>query len=202
MSDPNCAAHFHHRLAGLRAALSSDVRAFLAKSPENVMLGDSLHERISAFFSPDVFSVFLYRLAHFFHARGWRRFAGVVAWQNSLLHKCCITPQSCIGPAFRLPHPAGIVFHGRAGRGLRLYSLSVCMPAAGIGGPVENGPILGDHVSVGAHACLLGPISIPSDTTIAQKVRLDAGVPATGIVAGRTRCHIRPRAAPAEVGLP
>jgi serine O-acetyltransferase len=179
LSCPHCVFQERPRLSAFWAAVAEDIRVFQNMSPENRAAGDSAHERLSAFLSPDVFPVFWYRVAHFCYAKGWSRTAVLVSRLNYFVHKCTITPQSCIGPGCRLPHPAGVVFHGRAGRNLTLYSLAVCVPRGDrMEGPPELGPKLGDNVAVGGHSVLLGPIEIPGGTKIGHCVRLACDVPA------------------------
>ena len=173
-----CLAHGHHTLSGLRDNVSEDILRYLNRSPEDQARGDNFRTRLSAFLTPELLCLFLYRMAHFLHVTGWGRLAAGVTRFNFLLHKVSITPSSCIGPGCRLSHPAGVMFHGRAGRELTLFSLAVCCPQEpSIRHVAETGPCLGDRVTVGAHAVLLGPITVGSDTKIAFSVRLDHDTP-------------------------
>jgi len=168
----------HYRLSALRKSWSEDILRFLTKSTENRAAGDNFKSRLSASLTPELLCLLLYRISHYLYVNSWRRLAVVVSRLNLLLHKVSITPQSCIGPGCRLSHPAGVTFQGTAGRGLTLYSLAVCCAREGSGdGPVERGPRLGDRVTVGAHAVLLGPISVGNDTQIAFSVGLDRDTP-------------------------
>lgn len=191
-----CLAHRHHKLSGIWGSLSEDILRYLTKSPANLALGDNFKSRLSAFLTPELLCVFLYRVAHCLYVNGWRRLAVLVTRLNFLVHKVSITPQSCIGPGLRLPHPAAVTFHGRAGRGLTLYSLAICCPRDPfLDGPVEAGPRLGDRVAVGAHAVLLGPISVGDDTKIAFSIRLDRDTPPGVLVISKSlRLTQRPTA--------
>ena len=94
-----------------------------------------------------------------------------------------ITPQSCIAAGCRLPHPACVTFHGRAGRGLTLYSRAVCCPREPVLDiPVELGPCLGERVTIGGHAVVMGPIHLGDDTKLAFTVWIDRDVPPRTLV--------------------
>jgi serine O-acetyltransferase len=169
--------------------LSEDIRRFLEKSPENRAAGDRFKTRVSAFLTPQLMSLAGHRAAHWLHVNGLTRTARLVSGLNFLLHKVSITPDSCIGPGCHLPHPTGLCFSGIAGRGLTLYSLSFC-------GPREDGlasgasPRLGDRVTLGGQAIVLGAVSIGSDTKIAPRVTLSADAPSGVLVVSRV---LRPR---------
>jgi serine O-acetyltransferase len=190
-----CLAYGHHKLSGVRRCLSEDVVRYLTKSPENLAGGDDFKHRLSAFLTPELLCLSLYRASHYLWAKRWRRLAILVSRFNFLMHKVSITPQSCIGPGCRMSHPAGVTFHGRAGRGLTLFSLAVCCSREDCwGGSIDAGPRLGDRVTIGAHAVLLGPIIVGDDAKIAFSVRLDRDSPAGVLVVcaslRQTRCHV------------
>lgn len=191
-----CFAHRHHKLSGVRMNLSEDILRYLTKSPENQAAGDTLKTRLSAFLTPELVCLLLYRMAHYFYVNEWRWLAQWSSRLNFLLHKVSITPQSCIGPGCRLPHPANVTFHGRAGCGLTLYSLAICCPRdPPLAGPVENGPRLGDRVTVGGHSVVIGPVSVEDDTKIAFSVGLDRDAPSgTLVVSKALRLARRPLA--------
>ena len=186
-SDLLCQARGHHRLAQLRADIASDVQRYLTKSPENIAYGDSWKRRLSALLTPELVCLVLHRLAHHLHARGWRGLAQRTARFNHLLHKVAISPQSCIGPGIRLSHPPGVCFHGRAGARLTLFSLAQCASSSGwVGGPVDQGPQLGDDVTIGAHAAVLGPWQVGSGCLLAPAVHLQADAPPQCLVVSRS----------------
>jgi serine acetyltransferase len=174
--------------------VAADILRYLNKSPHNRARGDTLRSRLSAFLTPDLLCLSAYRIAHWLHVNGWRRAATAVSRVNFFAHKVWIPPQSCIGAGCRLPHPAGVTFCGRAGRGLTLYSLSVCCALEGADAPLELSPVLGDRVTVGAHAVLLGPLRIGDDVKIAFQVRLDRDAPPRALVVSRI---LRPTFTPA-----
>lgn len=155
-------------------------------SPESAALEITLKRKVSSFLRPEIQSLFIHRLAHYLYVNGWCRLAVLLTRINFTLHKINITPQSCIGPRCRLPHPPGVMFHGRSGSDLTLYSLAICTTREDcLEGPVESGPLLGNNVLLGAHAVLMGPLSVGDETKIAFAVRLDKDVPAGVIVSSK-----------------
>ena len=183
----DCLAYGHHTLSSIRTSLSEDVVRYLNRWQENGTAREDFQHRASAFLTPSVLCLLFHRAAHCLYVNGWRRLARAVSRLNFFFHKVSITPQSCIGPGCLVPHPAAVSFHGRAGRELSLYSLAVCCPLEGsLEGPVETGPSLGDRVTVGAHAVLLGPITVGADTKIAFSVRLDRDAPPGMLVISRS----------------
>lgn len=69
-----------------------------------------------------------------------------------------------IGGGLIIFHYHGIIINGKArlGRNCRLYA-RVCI---GNRFPGDGVPIIGDRVTIGTGACILGPVTIPSDTAI------------------------------------
>lgn len=195
-TDAACRAWGHDRLRGVWANVYDDITRFLNKSPENQAVGDTLRSRTGALLTPQLMCLVGYRLAHYAHCRGWQRLAALVTLLNSIVHKVCITPDSCIGPGCLLPHPAGVSFCGRAGRGLTLYSLAVCGPfETSLGGPLDAAPRIGERVTIGARAAVLGPVRVGNDVKMLT-VRVADDVPDNHIV----MCPIvRPIRRPREV---
>jgi serine O-acetyltransferase len=182
-ADEECRSQRHHCFAGVRAAVSSDIRRYLTKSAHNLAQVDNWRTRLSAFLTPELISLFLYRISHYLQVNGWTHLAALVARANLVLHKVNIAPQSCIGAGCRVPHPAGVTFLGTAGTDLTLYSLAICSPESReFGAPAEAGPRLGDRVTVGGHAVVIGPVRVGSDTKIAYSMRLDRDTPAGVLV--------------------
>jgi serine O-acetyltransferase len=181
-----CRAHGHRTWSGTWRNVQADVRRQLATLPASSAEGANFKRKLGAFLRPEILSLFLHRTSHFCHVSGWPRLGRTLCRLNYLLHKVNITPQSCIGAGCRLPHPPGVFFHGQAGRELTVFSLAVCTGAEHCPeGPVENGPHLGDRVLLGAHAVVIGPVTVGSDTKIPYSVRLAQDAPPGVIVASK-----------------
>jgi serine O-acetyltransferase len=180
-------------------AVHADVTRFLNKSPENQAVGDTFRSRTGALLTPQLLCLLLYRIAHRLHVAGWSRLACAVVRANALLHRVHISADSCIGPGCLLPHPAGLMFVGHASAQLTLYSMAVCctdlaLPLA----QADQGPHLGERVSVGVHAVLMGPLQVGDDTLIGPCLKVHQSLPA-GVMAlargWRPRLHPRLRSA-------
>ena len=177
--EQRCAQWQHHRLAALRRDLAADVARYLSKSAENVALGRSFKRRLSALLTPELQCLVLHRAAHWLHCCGWCRAAIGVARFNTLLYKVHLPAHSCIGPGLRLSHPAGVVFHGCSGSGLTLFGMAVCCgDEHTLDGALAQAPQLGDGVTLGAHAVVMGAVSLASGTQVGPFVRLTQDVPA------------------------
>jgi serine acetyltransferase len=186
-------------LVSLRQSVGEDVRRYLQEARVPQDKADTLRKRLSALLIPGVLAVLIYRLSHALHEKGWQRFAKSLHSLNLLVHKVDISPSSRVGGGFYLPHPTGIVFLGRAGRDLALYSHALC---TSLGPPREpgsgDGPQLGDRVSVGVHSAVLGPVVVGDDVRVAFRVVLTRDAPAGSIVASRT---MRTRSGPGAADL-
>jgi serine O-acetyltransferase len=181
-----CREHGHHTWRGTWRNVQADLRRQLATLPGSTAEGAGFKRKMGAFLRPEIQSLFLHRVSHYFHVSGWRRLGHALGRFNYLLHKVSITPQSCIGAGCRLPHPPGVFFHGQAGCDLTVFSLAVCSTTErSLEGPVDNGPNLGDRVLLGAHAVLIGPVTVGNDTKIPYSVRLAQDAPAGVIVASK-----------------
>jgi serine O-acetyltransferase len=177
-ADP-CREFRHEAIRGMWANVSEDIVRYLTKSADNLAGGDDFLHRVSAFATPELMCLFLHRISHYLWVNTHRRMGVMVGRLNYMIHKVNITPQSCIGPGCRLSHPPGVTFHGRAGRGLTLFSLAVCCPEGPrFGGPVETGPRIGDRVTIGAHAVLIGSVTVGDDTRLSLGAWVNRDTPA------------------------
>ena len=184
-TDAACLASRHHHLSGVWANVREDVSRYLNKSPENQAVGDTLRSRTGALLTPQLLCLVGYRLAHYFHARGWPGLAELLARGNFYMHKVDIAASSCIGAGCLLPHPAGVSFCGRAGIGLTLYAHAVCGPMEdSLAGPLDGAPRLGHRVTIGARASVIGPVGVGDDARLLG-ARIVEDVPANHMVVGR-----------------
>jgi serine O-acetyltransferase len=150
-------------------------------------------KQLGAILMPSTLAVLLYRCSHFLHVNGWTRSAARIRRFNLLVHKATLTAASCIGPGFFLPHPAGVLFHGRAGERLTIYFSALCSSMGAPGG-LEDAPVLGDDVTVGSMSSVLGPVRVGSGTRIAFRVTLRESVPEGSLVSAFTRATLVERA--------
>jgi serine O-acetyltransferase len=112
---------------------------------------------------PSALATRLYRLSHHLWRGGHGRLARLLWHLNLLVTGADVHPHSDIDGGLLIPHPAGASLSGKAGHDLTLG------PLAGVGGELGRDedvgagpglPVLGDGVSLGAHAGILGPVRI------------------------------------------
>lgn len=115
------------------------------------------------------FAVRLYRLSSAAHGAGRLRLARWLWWVNRVLTGADLSPASRIGGGFVVLAPAGLTVHARAGERLFLYGQSVI--SAGLTAdrrlrPVQQGPLLGDDVSIHPHAIISGARTVGRGSTL------------------------------------
>ncbi len=174
-----CRERRYAEAAALRRAWRADVerarrQAAAFRATPDATSGSTRGARLM----PGVLALGLHRLAHLLHARGWRRVPRLLAQLNLLLHRVAISPASCLGDGAYLPHPSGVSFHGRAGDELTLFARAACLGQGPLFfAPLEDGPRLGERVSVGVLACVLGPVDVGDGATVAPRTALCADLP-------------------------
>lgn len=133
--------------------------------------------------------VVLYRISHVLHRRlVTRPFAFLLrsmalVWGGTEIH-----PAAQIGPGFCMTHSQMVVI----GEGVRIGSHVRISHGVSIGGDPGRGanealagwPVLGDGVSVGLHAIVLGPVTVGDHAVISAQALVVRDVPAHGVVAG------------------
>jgi len=180
-SSGNCQ---HHRLRESWHDYCSDVRQYIERLPPYRGRSGGRLRWIGAFTSTQIFATGLYRLSHWLHMRGWRFGALVVFWINLLLNKATITPQSCIGPRLFLPHPVGMVIHGRLRSGATFYARTLCTShTPALMSSQDEAPMVGSDVTFTGHSAVLGPVNIGDYVRIGSGVSLSQDAPAAVAVA-------------------
>lgn len=168
--------------------LGDDTVVYTRQASEFLPAREGLLRRLSTLLTPALAAAGLYRLSHWLWSRGHRRSAYFAAWINFLVHKVWIAPGSCIAGGLYIPHAAGVVFCGRAGTGLVLLINAVVSGRSAAwadGRALSECPQLGDDVSVGAAARVIGAITVGSQTRIGPGAVATFAVPAGSIVVAR-----------------
>jgi serine O-acetyltransferase len=160
----------------------------------------SLRKTISVLLTPSLLCCALHRLAHAAHLRRWGTVSRLLARLNVLLHRAVLDPQATVGPGLYIPHPVGVVFRGNAGRNLVLYAGAIVGPLAPLpfpsGGEYEC-PSLGDDVTVGMNAMILGPAIVGHGARIGPGTIVTKLVkPGMTIIAGQLLARAGKDAAP------
>lgn len=149
-----------------------------------------------ALFAPQVHVVVLYRLASALAHTPLRSVAlllrsiGLV-WSGAEIH-----PDAQFGPGLALVHSSGVVIGGgvRGGVDCRINpGVVLGEPGRGSKGgrSDDNFPTLGDHVTLGAHAVVLGPLRVGDGSVVGANSVVRADVPDNVIVAGAPARVIR-----------
>lgn len=181
----------------LRADLRADVETYLDHAAEYAPDRRTFLKRLSGLLTPSGLACALFRLSHWAHAGRWPRLAMAIAWANLLLTHTSIAPASRVGGGLYIPHPStGIVFQGEAGRNLRLFAGSgvAARETPLHGGAFGAWPRLGNDVSIGAKAYVVGPVQVGDGARIGFNALVDADVPPNARVVS---AHIRNRGVPA-----
>jgi serine O-acetyltransferase len=144
--------------------------------------------------SPGIRAVMLYRLQEALRCSGHIRGAEIVSSANALLTRAEILVGAEFGPGLVIRHPYGIVVGAgvRAGADCTLLHQSTLGEKRADGGGVHVYPTLGDRVTVGVGACVLGGVSIGDDTHIGAGALVLQDVPARSVAVGQP-ARVSPR---------
>jgi serine O-acetyltransferase len=112
----------------------------------------------------------------------------MAAIAERLMHHLChcwISTIIDIGPGFVVAHVCGIIIDGAAGPFGKNCTIRQNVTIGGNYGKNKNGqtqPILGDNVSIGPGASILGPISIGSNIIIGANAVVTTDIPENSVV--------------------
>lgn len=124
--------------------------------------------------------VWLQRWSHWLHRHDRRGLARLLYHINLMLTGADLPPNSDIGGGWLVTAPVAVTVCGNAGRNFTIGAL------AGLGGEFGSSadigagpglPVLGDDVTIGTHAGVLGPLRIGSHVTIAAGCVVRKDVP-------------------------
>lgn len=183
MENENCLTADHHHWKSVQMGVKEDIYRYLTRSAEESARGLGFVRRLSAWLTPELMCLTLYRVSHYFHVNGWVALARFLSSINFILHKVRLPAASCIGPGCRLSHPAGVVFEGRAGKNLTIFSYAVCMVEKTHKGFNSGTPAIGDSVTLGGHAVLMGDISIGDFVQVSPGAVVCTNIPDHAIIA-------------------
>ncbi len=157
--------------------LRDDVRTALAKDPAATSVPTVL-------LYPGLWAVWAYRVAHWLHGRGLSFTARLVSQAVRLVTGVEIHPAATVGRRLFIDHGAGVVVGETAeiGDDVLLYH------GVTLGGDSmrreKRHPTLGDGVSVGANATLVGAITVGEGATVGAGAVVVDDVPPGATVAG------------------
>lgn len=108
----------------------------------------------------------LYRLSHSMHKIGLTPIGQLISWLAFFLFGSEINCKTKIGPYLYFPHPNGIVIGAEAIGSYAVIYHQVTIGATRIDFLAESRPIVGDNVTIGAGAKVLGKIVVPDNSLI------------------------------------
>lgn len=169
----------------LGGLLSADLRS--AVNPD-IYAGASYWVRVfaKALITPQLHAVILFRISHSLARSPLRPLAFIVralalAWTGAEIH-----PDASVGPGLALMHTSGIVVGSGVviGADCRLTS-GVVLGETGRGGRnYAVFPILGDHVTIGANAVVLGGHSLGTGCVVGANAVVTGDVAPGDVVGG------------------
>jgi serine O-acetyltransferase len=144
--------------------------------------------------SPGTRAVMLYRAQDALRRAGRTRLAELVSSMNALLTRAEILVGAEFGPGLVIRHPYGIVVGAgvRAGADCTLLHQATLGEKRGDGGGEHAYPCLGDRVTVGVGACVLGGVQIGDDAHIGAGALVLQDVPPGSVAVGRP-ARVKPR---------
>lgn len=137
-------------------------------------------------------AVLFYRMGRWFRLHKMRVAAVICERLMHHLCHCWISTVVDIGPGFVVAHVCGIIVDGSVGPIGRNFSIRQNVTLGGNYGKSKNGrvqPLIGDNVSIGPGAAILGPITIGSNTIIGANAVVTTDIPENSVV-GAFRAEI------------
>lgn len=133
---------------------------------------------------PGLHAVWAYRLAHRLWCRDHQLLGRLVAMVARMLTGVDIHPGAVLGPGLFIDHALGVVIGetAKVGEDVTLYQ-GVTLGGTSLA-PGKRHPTLGDRVTVGAGAKVLGPIEIGHDSRIGANAVVVRPVPPNSVVVG------------------
>lgn len=129
--------------------------------------------------------VVLYRMCRWCRLHKLGIAAAIIERLMRHLCHCWISTVVDIGPGFLVAHVCGIIVDGAAGPFGKNFTIRQNVTIGGNYGKNKNGrtqPLIGDNVSVGPGAAILGPIVIGSNTIIGANAVVTTDIPDNSVV--------------------
>lgn len=130
-------------------------------------------------------AVMFYRMGRWCRLHKMGVAAAIIERLMRHLCHCWISTVVDIGPGFVVAHVCGIIVDGAAGPIGKNCSIRQNVTIGGNYGKNKNGrvqPLVGDNVSIGPGASILGPISIGSNTIIGANAVVTTDIPEKSVV--------------------
>jgi len=152
---------------------------------------------------PGVHAVWGHRVAHWLWCRGAKLTARAVSAGVRVLTGIEIHPAARIGPRLFIDHGTGVVIGetSEVGADVTMYH-GVTLGGTSLA-RTKRHPTIGDRVTIGTGAKILGPVTVGDDSRIGANAVVVKPVPPNSVVVGVpgqviARSHARPPGAPAD----
>lgn len=132
-----------------------------------------------------LYAVLYYRMANWLYRHGVKFFPETITFRCRKKFGCEISPVAQIGGGLMLHHTVGIVVgcFVKAGKNLEIFqNVTIGSNRKEVDGQIM--PIIGDNVSIGSGAVVVGPIKIGNNVLIGANSYVDKDVPDNAVVAG------------------
>jgi serine O-acetyltransferase len=160
------------------AAIRRDIRAARQRDPAKPTMAQVI------FCYPGVHAVWGHRISHWLWHRGARLAARAFAELTRILTGVDIHPGAVLGPGLFIDHATGVVIGetAKVGDDVTLYQ-GVTLGGTGRDTGKRH-PTVGDRVTIGAGAKVLGPITVGEDSRIGANAVVIKPVPPGSVVVG------------------
>jgi serine O-acetyltransferase len=165
-----------------RALIISDLRAEPVTRPPRPVHQDRHYE------NPGVVASSILRAQQTLNGRGWHRTAGTLRHATLALSGLDFVPGAEVGPGLLMHHPHGIVVGCGTVVGAGCPLLQNVTLGTGErfadGRPPHDYPQVGDGVTIGAGACVLGRVHVGDRAVIGANSVVLSDVPVAGVAVG------------------
>jgi len=141
---------------------------------------------VKALFQPRLLPVFIYRISHLFYRHNLRPISWVFFFLNQVIYGIEIAAACRIGPGLFIPHTYGTVIGA-----FSIGANATIFQGATLGAKYlafdfhySSRPILGDNVTIGSGAKVLGGISLGSNSIVGANSVVLKDVPSDCLVVG------------------
>lgn len=138
------------------------------------------------------FAVFNYRIANWLYRHHIKLLPEMIKFRTMKRYSCEISPYANIGEGLFIPHTIGIIIGHEViiGNNCEIFQ----NVTIGSNRKEKNGrfmPIIGDNVSIGTGAIIVGPITIGNNVIIGANSYVDKNIPSNSLVIGSPAKIIR-----------
>lgn len=186
------ATHVSQSLRDMLAADLNRQRSVRGLGPIQLSAISMLRELPNFRFHP----VVLLRLSLAFAANGGgvaRLLAKVVSYVNIVTYGVEIALNASVGPGLYLPHPGGIVLGAaRIGSDATIFQgVTLGASTIDLDFDASRRPVLGDRVTIGAGAKVIGAVSVGDDASVGANCVVVKDVPSGDVVGGIPASSLR-----------